>query len=366
MIHGHGGNIYAVAQQLGCRPEEIVDMSSNINPLGMPPGLEEHLHHHLHRIGALPEPDAAGAKHQMAGLLGVASHRIIAGNGTTHFIHAACPALDAQRALIVGPTYSDYADACRMHRVPADHFLARAEDAFEVNLGLLERAVGGYDVVFICNPNNPTGHLIPQSQLQALCKANPETHFIIDESYLPFATDGDRLTMMSSQPKNVSVLWSVSKIFGVPGLRAGFLIARQETISRFERFMQPWSLNALAQAAVEFLGTEMAAVQDFIVTTRRYIKDEHRKFRNAIVSYGPLVPYPSETSYILMSLPTGLEADALYHRMAERRILIRDCHNFHGLSHHYIRVALKDPEANRRAASCLLELSTGRYTSPEH
>ena len=356
MIHGHGGNIYAVAQQLGCRPEEIVDMSSNINPLGMPPGLEAHLHNHLHRIGALPEPDAAGARRLMAELLGVESHRIIAGNGTTHFIYAVCPALDAQRALIVGPTYSDYADACRMHRVSADHFLVRAEDAFEVDLELLDKSVGGYDVVFVCNPNNPTGHLIPCSRLKAVCDAHPETHFIIDESYLPFAADGEAQTMVFSQPKNVSVLWSVSKIFGVPGLRAGFLIARQETISRFERFMQPWSLNALAQAAVEFLGTGIAATRDFIVATRRFIEAERLKFRDAIVSGGPLVPYPSEASYLLMALPKGLDAHEACRRMAEQRILIRNCDNFHGLSDRYIRVALKDPEANRQAVSCLLDL----------
>ena len=356
MIHGHGGNIYAVAQQLGCRPEEIVDMSSNINPLGMPPGLEEYLHTHLHRIGALPEPDAAGAKRQMAELLGVARHRIMAGNGTTHFIYAACPALDVQKALIVGPTYSDYADACRMHRVPADHFLACTEDAFVVDLGLLDKTAGGYDVVFICNPNNPTGHLIPHLRLKALCEAHPETHFIIDESYLPFATDGDMHTMISSLPKNASVLWSVSKIFGVPGLRAGFLIAHQETISRFERFMQPWSLNALAQAAVEFLGTEITTVRDFIGTTRRFVKAEQRKFRDAIVSGGSLVPYPSEASYLLMALPKDLDAHEVYSRLAKRRILIRNCHNFHGLSDRYIRVALKGPEANRQAVSCLLEL----------
>ncbi len=162
--------------------------------------------------------------------------------------------------------------------------------------------------------------------------------------------------MVSSQPKNVSVLWSVSKIFGVPGLRAGFLVAHQETISRFERFMQPWSLNALAQAAVEFLGAEMVAMKEFIATTRRFIRAEHRKFREAIVSSGSLVPYPTEASYLLMALPEGLDAHEVYRRMAEQRILIRNCHNFHGLSDQYIRVALKDPDVNRRAASCLLEL----------
>ncbi len=357
MIHGHGGNIYAVAQQLGCRPDEIVDMSSNINPLGMPPGLESYLHDRLHCIGALPEPDAGTARQQMADLLDVPVRRIMAGNGTTHFIYGACPALDAQRVLIVGPTYADYADACRMHRVHVDHFLTNAGDGFAVDSGALGTSIRGHDLVFICNPNNPTGHLIPRHRLRRICEAHPATHFIIDESYLPFAMDGDAQTMVEGQLRNVSVLWSLSKIFGVPGLRAGFLIAHRETVSRFERFMQPWSLNAIAQVAVEYLGHHAAEVHEFISATRRFVRTEQRLFRDAIVSGSSMPVYPSSTSFLLMALPAGLDADRVCRGMAKQHILIRNCHNFEGLSDRYIRVALKDPAANRRATAGLLSLA---------
>lgn len=356
MIHGHGGNIYAVAQQLGCRPEEIVDMSSNINPLGMPPGLEAHLQDHLHRIGALPEPDAGGAKQCMAALLDVDVRRIVAGSGTTHFIYTACSALDAQRVLIVGPTYADYSDACRIHQIEADHFLTCADDGFEVDLKALDKIVEAYDTVFICNPNNPTGGLIPHQRLMLLCEAHPESRFIIDESYLPFALGGASQSMMSDQPKNVSVLWSLSKIFGLPGLRAGFLVADQQTVSRFERFVQPWSLNALAQAAVDYLGKHLTVVHDFIAKTRRFVERERQIFHAAIESGSPLVPFPSVTSYLLMALPQGMDAQEVWRRMAQKRILIRNCHNFHGLSDRYIRVALKGPEVNRLAVASLLDI----------
>jgi threonine-phosphate decarboxylase len=355
MIQGHGGDIYAVARRLGCRPEAIIDMSSNINPLGMPPGLQSHLHDHLHRAGALPEVDAGKAIAHMATLLNVDSHRILAGNGTTQFIYTACAALNTHKVLIVGPTYADYADACRMLHLQPDYFLSIAETRFAVDLERLDQMLSDFDTVFICNPNNPTGRLIACDVLLALCRQHPKTHFVIDESYLPFATVDGSQSMLACELDNASVLWSISKIFAVPGLRAGFLIANRTTISRFRRLMQPWSLNSLAQAAVEYLGSNRMAMYTFINKTRRYLEKERRIFCDAMASRTPLTPFPSKTSYILMELPKGGDADDLCRRMAQRRILIRNCSNFHGLSDRYVRVALKEPEMNRLASDYLAE-----------
>lgn len=363
MIQGHGGNIFAVARLLGCRPGEIIDMSSNINPLGAPPGLREHLLDHLDRIGVLPEVDSRTAIAHMAGLLNVDTRRMLAGNGTTQFIYTVCPALDARKVLVVGPTYADYADACRMHRLAPSYFLADAPTRFEVHLDLLDRGIKGFDAVFICNPNNPTGTQIPREALIQLCRANPRTHFIIDESYLPFAPGGRPGSMAESMAEsmatceleNVSVLWSFSKIFGSPGLRAGFLIASEATIGRFQRYMQPWGLNSLAQAAVDYIGHHPRTVMAFVENTRRYLEKERWQFRDDLASVNAITLYPSVTSYILIGLPQGFHAESVYAHMAQKRILIRNCSNFHGLSNRFVRVALKDSPVNRLAAGHLVE-----------
>jgi threonine-phosphate decarboxylase len=356
MIQGHGGDIYKTAHSMGCLPEDVVDMSSNINPLGMPPGLLEFLRDRLDTVGVLPEADGRSAAKHMAGLLGVDESRVLAGNGTTHFIYSACPALAAQKVLIVGPTYADYADACRMYGIRPHYFLTRADSSFEVRLGLLDQALRGMDTVFICNPNNPTGQLIPCDGLLQICQAHPGTHFIIDESYLPFVPDGQSLSMSDCDLENVSVLWSVSKIFGLPGIRAGFVIAGEATIARFQRFMQPWSLNSLAQAAVVYLGSHRAAVTDFMDQTRCFLDGERRRFREALAGVAGLALFPSLTSYVLMALPAGWCAGDVCQFMAQKRILIRDCSNFHGLSDRFVRMALKDPDVNRLAVGCLVSL----------
>lgn len=356
MIEGHGGNVYAMARDLGCRPQEIVDMSSNINPLGMPPGLMGHLKDRLEGVGVLPEVDGRTAIGRMAGLLDVNPRRILVGNGTTQFIYTACPALNARKVLIVGPTYADYADACCMHDIQPYHFLTNAQSRFDINLDKLDEALEGFDTAFICNPNNPTGRLIPHDPLIQLCRMNPKTHFIIDESYLPFVPTDQSQGMVSSNLDNVSVLWSISKIFGVPGLRAGFLIASEATVSRFFRFMQPWSLNSMAQAAVRWLGDHHLGVAAFIQESGSFLEKERQIFYDGMGALDAVTLFPSLVSYILIRLPEGLSAANLCYRMGQNRFLIRNCSNFHGLSDQYVRVALKDSRVNRLALKQLMDI----------
>ena len=355
MIQGHGGNIYALARHLGCRPDEIMDMSSNINPLGTMPGLLSYLQGQVGRVGALPEVDGSTAIGYMAGLLDVDADRILAGNGTTQFIYTACVALESENVLIVGPTYADYADACRMHGIEPSYFLTDADTQFKVQLDLLDQALHGIDTVFICNPNNPTGMLIPHGALVRLCQAHPNVHFIIDESYLSFVPSDQSQSMTACGLDNVSVLWSLSKIFGVPGLRAGFLVATQATIARFQRFMQPWSLNSIAQAATEYLGRHPMAVAEFIERTRSFLESQRQQFRDTLLSRSQLSIYPSLTSYFLMQLPDGLDAAGVCDLMAQKHVLIRNCGNFYGLSNQFVRMALKDSNVNLMAAKFLSE-----------
>ncbi len=359
MIQGHGGNVDAMAQQLGCPPEQIVDMSSNINPLGMPPGLMPHLQNHLHRIGVLPEADGNRAVHHLSALLDVDPGRILAGNGTTQFIYTACVALNSKKVLIVGPTYADYADACRIHGIEPRYFLADAKHRFAIDLNALSQAIPGCDTVFICNPNNPTGHLIPHVQLLELGQVHAGVRFIIDESYLPFSTAGPPHHNGMDALDNVSFLWSLSKIFGVPGLRAGFLIAHPATASRFSRYMQPWSLNSLAQAALDYLGEHPEAAHAFIQKSRTYLESEKERLCEGITARTPLNCFPSRASYVLMETPEGLTAEKICGWMAQKRILIRNCSNFHGLSGQFIRVSLKDRHTNQMALQCLVEFFSG-------
>ncbi len=348
MIHGHGGNIYALAQRLGCSAEDIVDMSSNINPLGMMPGMLDHLKAHLGRAGRLPEVDGRSMVEAMARLLEVAPDCMLAGNGTTQFIYNACAALQARKVLIVGPTYADYADACRMYAIEPRYCLWDPERRFQADLDRLHRDAADMDLVFICNPNNPTGGLIATEQLHQLCERHPRTVFIIDESYLSFAPEPQSMSQCGLD--NVLVLWSASKIFGIPGLRAGFLIAGKDVVSRFRHYAQPWCVNSLAQEAIGFLGRHKDDVRRFIRRTAELLISERRHFTERLEAVPMLTVFGGVTSYLLIRLPDGLTSQTLCRDLAQDRLLIRDCSNFHGLSEQFVRVSLKTSDLNRQAA----------------
>ncbi|MFZ1983870.1 MAG: threonine-phosphate decarboxylase CobD [Desulfatitalea sp.] len=354
MIHGHGGNIHALAHRLGCRPEEIIDVSSNINPLGPPPGLMAYLKENMAVIGRLPEVDSHGITAQMASSLGVDPECVLAGAGTTQFIYTLFPALASRQVLIVGPTYADYADACRLHHIEPQYFMTNAEDCFQPDRVQLDQQSGEYDTVVICNPNNPTGVLIPREALSALCRRHPDTRFVIDESYLPFVPDAEGHSMVASGLENVIVLHSLSKIYRLPGLRIGFAIGAAPVIARLQRCVTPWSLNTLAQAAVAYIyehGEEMVA---FIEQTRRYVVDERQRFFKRLRGNGGWTCYPSQTSYFLIRLPEAMTAAGVCARFARERILVRDCSNFYGLSERFIRVAIHQKKENDKIAEMLV------------
>jgi threonine-phosphate decarboxylase len=356
MIIGHGGNIYDVAERLGCLPSDILDMSSNLNPLGPPPGLSEHLKGSMDTILSLPPVNSRKITSMLADRYGIPHECVLAGNGTTQFIYSIPRALGSRKALVVGPTYSDYRDACAMHRVDCNTFVTDEAHGFKPDMGRLREAVSRADTVFICNPNNPTGVLWDKSELENLCRSNAETFFIIDESYLPFVRDSYMESAVHFRLPNVLVLNSMSKVFRIPGLRVGFLIAPLAIIYRFESLILPWSVNSLAQAAVEYLLGNRRVSDEFLERTRAFVAEEKKRFVESVNRDAPVEIYGGSTYFVLAKLNGTMTAADLYSALLEQRILIRDCSNFIGLDNRFVRFSLKDKESNRILCACLNEI----------
>jgi len=360
MINGHGGNIFDKSKELGCDPMDILDMSSNVNPMGPMPGLITHLHEYLDRITALPEAGAEGIIQAFARHHNIDRENVLAGNGTTQLIYTLPVALKIKQALILGPTYSDYADACRMNGVDFRFALSDESTSFGHALNALD--IASSDTVFICNPNNPTGTLIPSEIIESKCRKYSKIRFVIDESYLPFVPEGAATSMIGSSLPNLIVLNSMSKIFRIPGLRIGFIAAHPDTIEKIGRYMLPWSVNTLAQAAVNYLMTHEHAVSEFIEKTRCYIAEERRFVMAGLQSAPGIRLFPSVTSFILAKLEK-LTAKDVSHHLLKYRILIRDCSNFQGLSDNFIRISLKTHNVNQvlvdRLHGCCEKASQG-------
>ena len=349
MIRGHGGNIYDLAQELGCAPSDIVDMSSNVNPFGPPPGLLSFLAENIDRAVALPEVDAARLRHAFADQHGIDPVRVLAGNGSTQFIYCLPRALESRRVLILAPTYADYADACRMNGVPFDFLTTDEASGFGYEPDRVAKAVAasGADTVFICNPNNPTGVMMSPQAIAGLCHEHPQTRFILDESYLGFVPQARALSLMDNgAPDNLVVLNSMSKLFRIPGLRIGFVYSSRAVIDSLDGFSLPWSVNSLSQAAVAWLMENSRAVSRFVAETVAALDAEKAFLSDQLKPVAGIELFPSVTSFMLAALGGTGGAEEICRYLGRHHILIRNCANFHGLSSRYVRFSLKTHSEN--------------------
>ncbi len=354
MIIGHGGNKANLAETLGCGVDEIVDMSSNLNPLGPPETIEKVICDNLVKIRSLPEVDAVSMRQGFARFHGIDHETVVAGNGTTWFIYTIPKALGSKKVLIAGPTYSDYKDACIMHKIDFTHCLAKDPELFAPNIDDLSRMAKDADTVFLCNPNNPTGALMPREQLDYLIQKHENTVFIIDESYLPFVDQAREISLVSNtQYRNLMVLSSMSKIFRIPGLRTGFLSASRELAEKIMAYYQPWSVNALAQTVIEHIFDHPERIEPFYQKTRDYIKTEKQVFLKSLEDIQGLQLLDSTTYFILARLTNGLTSEEFCKKIGQHKLLIRDCSNFLGLSDQYVRFSLKERPVNLRLAELI-------------
>ncbi len=159
-----------------------------------------------------------------------------------------------------------------MNQVACEHLICREVDDFVPDMQAIHRMAAAADLVFLCNPNNPTGALVARPNIEALCRSLPDTIFVVDESYLPFAPVPADATMIGSVLPNVMVLNSMSKAFRIPGLRIGFVKAPEPLMQALTPLALPWSVNSLAQAAVQWLMDRPERVEQFLSSTRHYVR----------------------------------------------------------------------------------------------
>jgi len=356
MIHGHGGNIYEWAKKLNCSINDIIDMSSNINPLGSPPGLLEYIKDRLTQMHCLPEVDSKTLTRTFALYFDKHEDQVACGSGTTEFIYFLPQILQSKNVLIIAPTYADYADSCARQESNVQYRTTKSLKKFQPALS--NQKLDGIDTVFICNPNNPSGHFIPFVQLKAWCKSYPDIRFIIDESYLQFSPEYEFETMIRSALPNVIVLCSFSKIFAIPGLRLGFIVANPEIINLFKAINKPWHINTFAQIAGIYIFNNMLTVQDHIEKTIQHIQTERNRFEEVLGRIPDVKTFSSFAPYILIELPKHIDGPTVCSQLAQKKYLIRNCSNFNGLSDEFIRIAYKQTTENKHVLEMLKKMLT--------
>lgn len=333
MIEGHGDDLYKYGKKI------VSNFSSNVYNRIDHSGLYQRLNERLSTICSYPEPMPYSLESEIARRYSLTPRQVCVTNGATEAIYLIAQVFQGRISAVLGPTFSEYADACRVHRHKVKPFYsldALPEDA---------------ELVWICNPNNPTGEVRNKEDLKALVDSHPDKLFIFDQSYEYFTLKSLLGIKEAASFPNVILLHSMTKQYAIPGLRVGYFTASEGLTDGVRCRRMPWSVNSLAIEAAKYLLEE----GDGISADIPQLLAERERLTNLLLATGMLEIWPTDTHYMLIKLRMGKAAALKDFLAVNHGILIRDASNFEGLDERFFRIATQTPEENDKLVKAISE-----------
>lgn len=378
----HGGNIYKVFREKNLK--EILDYSSNINPYGIPESLKSRIIENLEILERYPDPDYVELREKLAHLNKIDISDIVLGNGATEIIFLFMKVINPKKILIVSPTFGEYERAVKATEIPRDivslscsgdnknienkeieieYFELKESDDFKLNIGNLKNELEKkYDLLIICNPNNPTGKFLKLAQTEEILKEcnKYDTKLFIDEAFIEFLADGMKESIINTEEnkKNLFVTRAFTKFFAIPGLRLGYgMYFDKELEQKISEKKEPWSVNNIAEMA----GLTVLDDTEYIEKTLKWITKEKIYMYEKLNEISGIKVYETEVNFITGKIDEklfseGLNVKILREKMLEQGILIRDASNFKFLDERFFRLAIKDRASNDRVIKAMKEI----------
>ena len=348
----HGGDVYSARQKM---KQEPLDFSANINPMGMPPGAVRAAADALQQCTQYPDPLCRELRAALAAYEGIPAEQIVCGNGAADLIFRIVAATHPRRALLLEPTFAEYEQALRAMDCSIAYFPLQESEGFVLPEAFLQQLTPEINLLFLCNPNNPTGRTVSPALLQEIWKRCEEAGIllVVDECFNEFLEHPEQNTLKGvlKTGANSVILKAFTKSFAMPGLRLGYgLCGNGDLAERIFSCGQPWGVSIPAQAA----GVAALQEQGYLERMRRLIQTERRWLSENLARLG-LCVFPSEANYILFRTETEIP---LRERMEQHSVLIRACGNYRGLDNRYYRIAVRGHGENERliaALKCALE-----------
>ena len=379
----HGGNIYKVFREKNIK--EILDYSSNINPYGIPESLKKRITENLEILERYPDPDYIELRQKLAHLNKVDISNIILGNGAIEIIFLFMEVINPKKILIVSPTFGEYERAVKATEISGDtvslsssngdnknienkkieieYFELKESDDFKLNIGNLKNELENkYDLLIICNPNNPTGKFLKLAQTEEILKEcnKYDTKLFIDEAFIEFLADGMKESIINTEEnkKNLFVTRAFTKFFAIPGLRLGYgMYFDKELEKKISEKKEPWSVNNFAEMA----GSTVLDDAEYIEKTLKWIAEEKKYMYEKLNEISGMKVYETEVNFITGKIDEklfseGVNVKILREKMLEQGILIRDASNFKFLDERFFRLAIKDRASNERVIEAMKEI----------
>ena len=345
----HGGDVYDGEIQL--------DFSANTNPYGTPQGVLDAITAALPRVHQYPDPYCRELVKTISEFEAVPKDWVLCGSGAAELIYSYCEALGPRRAMELAPTFSEYSLALERVGCQVERYSLKKENYFSLTedfLPALERSRP--DVLFLCNPNNPTGQVIGLPLLEKILDVCEEqgTCLFVDECFLDLSDDGVSLKSHLGEHPNLFILKAFTKSYGMAGVRLGYcLCAQGQLLEEMSHTVQPWNVSTLAQSA----GVAALHERAFLQRTRALIPVERQWLQSQLEALGFWV-CPSKANYLLFQ-----GSQDLWEQLRKQGIAIRSCGNYHGLGTGWYRIAVRLHGENECLIRAMKEVCTWQKIS---
>ncbi len=356
--HFHGSDLEKIEQYYGIKKEEITSFSANVNPLGISPALRRTLSEKIDVITTYPDRDYVTLRRCIAEYAGTDYENIIVGNGSTELISLFIQIEHPGKAIVIGPTYSEYEREISLGGGTTLYYPLKESDGFLLNTAdFISCLKDDIDLLVLCNPNNPTSTCITNKSMRVILDACKQhgIYVMIDETYVEFADQMNQITSvpLTNYYNNLIILRGTSKFFAAPGLRLGYAITgNRDLIKTINTRKNPWTINSLAAIAGEIMFQD----EEYIRATKALISSERKRMYELFEKREDLRVYQPTANFMLVKiLRNELTSQDLFDRAIRRGMMIRDCSTFPFLDDKYIRFCFMEPEKNDELAACIIE-----------
>src|SRR3990172_8041786 len=297
MFKGNGGNIKSIVDH---GKNGSLDFSASINRLGYPENVRKVLLENFDDILHYPDIDCSTLRKYIGQKVGRSEDEIIVGNGSTELFYLIPRALKPAKGIVFQPTFSEFTEALKCSHAEAVNNVLRSEEDFCFTYQESNFDDKKVKMVFLCNPNNPTGQLVEKTVKLNMVKQHPDITFVMDEAFIDFVDEPEKYSVINETGtmRNLIVVRSLTKFYGFPGLRIGYLVAHVEVVKKMMEYKEPWSVNALAQSAA------MTALEDeeFISRSREFMFTERLYLFNELSGIHGFFPYKPTANYIFIKI----------------------------------------------------------------
>ena len=352
----HGANLYSLSSKYGFSKEELMDFSSNINPFGTSTLAKDFIINNIDMVSMYPDPSYSDLKKSISSYCNCFENNIILGSGATELISSFIKALQPKNALLLSPAYSEYESELSKINCSITKYYARYENDFNIcTLDLIDTLKEkDFDLIVICNPNNPTGFTFSSKEIEKLLKST-SAFVMVDETYIEFTdTDVYSSTSLVDNYNNLFVIRGTSKFFSTPGIRLGYgLIGNESIKNKISSQLDLWNVNIIASNMGQIMFTD----KDFINQSKEIILKERDYLNLELNKINDLKVYNSQGNFILCQIKSNkITAADLREKLLEKKIIIRDCSSFDGLDEYFFRICILKPNENRLLIESLNEI----------